>query len=304
MADIFLSEVAAGNDVVLRDPAVAPSAADTVAPTFTGSITASGQTSSGGTLAWPAASDDTAVAGYEYSTNDGGAYTSAGNVLTVTLSGLAASTSYPIRVRAFDAAGNRSTHLAATLTTSAAADTTAPTLTGSITVSSVTATSAGLAWPAATDNVAVTGYEYSTNGGTSYTSAGSALSVALSGLTASTTYPVRVRAFDAAGNRSAALSATLTTSAAANTTRTVTFELRLDAGTLAANLTGAMVSFHAASGPHVTGAALYQSSSETTDASGIISFTFTSSAIAVGASGLLAVLLPDGRHFLGLVQVS
>lgn len=70
-----------------------------------------------------------------------------------------------------------------------------------------------------------------------------------------------------------------------------------------ANLSGLMVSFHAAAGPHATGAALYQSSTETTDSSGRLSFTLPSESIAPGVSGLLAVLMPDGRHYLGIVPV-
>jgi len=96
------------------------SGADITAPTFTGTVTVSGQTSGSGVLTWPTASDDVAVTGYEYSLNDGSTYTSAGNVLTITVTGLTASTSYPVRVRAFDEAANRSTHLSATLTTTAA----------------------------------------------------------------------------------------------------------------------------------------------------------------------------------------
>lgn len=89
-------------------------------------------------------------------------------------------------------------------------DTTAPSLTGEIAISAVTTAGGTLSWSAATGDVA--GYEYSTDGGTSYISVGMAQSVVITGLQAATGYPVRARAFDAAGNRSAPpLAATLTT---------------------------------------------------------------------------------------------
>jgi len=93
----------------------------------------------------------------------------------------------------------------------ATSDTTAPVMAGVITVTNITTTAATLAFQAATDDVGVTGYEYSLNGGTSYVNAGLSRSLSVSTLTAGTTYQVRARAYDAAGNRSAPLSATFAT---------------------------------------------------------------------------------------------
>lgn len=56
---------------------------------------------------WAAATDDIAVTGYEVSIDGGGAI-NAGNVLIYHATGLSASTTYGLRVRAYDAAGNRS----------------------------------------------------------------------------------------------------------------------------------------------------------------------------------------------------
>jgi hypothetical protein len=100
-------------------------------------------------------------------------------------------------------AGGSATSNAATLTVNASADTTPPTLTGTLTVSALTATGYTLSWPAGTDNVAVTGYEYSLDGGTTWTSVGNVLTTNISGRTPGTTDQVAVRAFDASGNRSA-----------------------------------------------------------------------------------------------------
>ncbi|MEV4946372.1 glycosyl hydrolase family 8 [Streptomyces sp. NPDC053755] len=87
------------------------------------------------------------------------------------------------------------------------ADTVAPSAPGGLRTTASSSTSVSLAWNAATDNVAVTGYDVYRGGalvgsttGTSHTD---------TGLTASTPYGYTVKARDAAGNRSAA-SSTLT----------------------------------------------------------------------------------------------
>lgn len=92
-------------------------------------------------------------------------------------------------------------------------DAVAPVLSGEITFSAIGDTSASMLIPAASDNIGVTAYEYSTNGGASYTNNGASRNVTLSGLTASTQYQIRARARDAAGNTSAVLSAVLETTA-------------------------------------------------------------------------------------------
>jgi len=93
-----------------------------------------------------------------------------------------------------------------------AIDTTAPVMVGSITVSGITSSGFTLACDVATDAVGVAGYEYSIDGGTSYSLiANAARSVVVSGRPAGTAHPVRMRAFDAAGNRATPLSASVTT---------------------------------------------------------------------------------------------
>lgn len=98
-------------------------------------------------------------------------------------------------------------------------DVTPPTLVGSITVGLKTATSIAVTWPAGTDNVAVTSYEVSTNGGADWTDTEStATSRTFTGLTALTSYDIRVRAKDAAGNVSTpAISTTTSTYRAGDT---------------------------------------------------------------------------------------
>lgn len=138
------------------------------------------------------------------------------NTSTGALSGTptTAGVSAGIVIRATDATSATAQTNAFSITVSATADTTPPTLTGAITASAITQTTATLSWPAGTDNVAVVGYNYSLNGGTSYTPLGNVLTVNLTGLVAGTTYPLRVSARDGAGNVSTpVLTSSLTTTA-------------------------------------------------------------------------------------------
>jgi endonuclease I len=80
-------------------------------------------------------------------------------------------------------------------------DTQAPTTPTSLASTSKTSTSITLAWTASTDNVAVTGYDVYANSVLKTTVSG--VTATITGLTASTTYSIYVKAKDAAGNTSA-----------------------------------------------------------------------------------------------------
>lgn len=80
-------------------------------------------------------------------------------------------------------------------------DTTPPTVPTSVTASAITSTGFTLTWAASTDAVGVTGYEVQIDGVTYGTTTG-ATTIAVTGRTTATTYSVRVRARDAAGNYS------------------------------------------------------------------------------------------------------
>ncbi len=99
--------------------------------------------------------------------------------------------------------------LRASLADQSPADTTPPTLAGSIAVSAITQTSYSLAWPAATDDVGVTGYDLSLDGGATWATFVGMLGLEVVDRTAGTTEEVRVCARDAAGNLSAVLSASV-----------------------------------------------------------------------------------------------
>lgn len=185
------------------------------APVMVGSLAISGVTSSGFTATWSAATDDVAVTGYEYSIDGGATYADLGSAsqTTKTFTGLAASTTYQVMVRAYDADANRATPISAMATTLASADTTAPTMNGALTVSATTSSGFTVNWLAASDNVGVASYELSINGGTSYASVGNVLTSTQTGLADATSYQVRVRAVDISGNKSAPLSVVATTDA-------------------------------------------------------------------------------------------
>jgi hypothetical protein len=187
---------------------------DTIAPVMAGTLSSSAITTSGFTLSWSAASDNVAVTGYEVSTNGGSTYTNVGGVLTWTATGLTANTAYSCAVRAYDAANNKAAPITATVTTAQVADSTPPVMTGSLSTSSINQSGFTVSWSAATDNVGVTGYEVSVNGGSSYTDVGNVLTVTETNLAAGTTYQIAVRAYDAANNKATPLTTSVTTSAA------------------------------------------------------------------------------------------
>lgn len=103
-------------------------------------------------------------------------------------------------------------------------DTSAPALSGVVSVANITSNSATLTSPAGTDDVGVVGYEYRMNPTGGFTEiAGGARTVTVSGLTPSTQYQPQMQAFDAAGKRSMPISVStpFTTSAAPDITAPV-----------------------------------------------------------------------------------
>jgi Carbohydrate esterase, sialic acid-specific acetylesterase len=196
-------------------------ATDTVGPIWPQGavVSSSGVGTTGGTISWPTATDDSGVvAGYEYSANGGSDWTPAGTATSYTYSNvLTPGTTYQIRVRAYDPSGNRSQQISGTLTTALAADTTPPWFPAG---AAVTATATGpnsgtISYPAGADNIAVAGYEYSLNGG-AFIDVGNVLTKTLTGLASGASISVKVQAYDAAGNRSNPIVGTLKTPAASD----------------------------------------------------------------------------------------
>jgi len=188
---------------------------DTQAPTAPTNLASASITQTTFTLSWTASTDNVAVTGYDIYRN--GTLLASTTSTSYSVTGLTASTTYTFYVKAKDAAGNVSAASSTiSVTTSAAADTQAPTAPTSLASSNITETSVSLSWTASTDNVAVTGYDIYRNG--TLLASTTSTSYSVTGLTASTTYTFYVKAKDAAGNVSAASSTiSVTTSAATDT---------------------------------------------------------------------------------------
>ncbi len=154
-------------------------------------------------LAATASDPDGTVTRVEFLVNGNlaGTATAAPYTARVTLSAVGA---YTIAARAVDNAGASATSAAVTIqvtTQTPPPDTTPPSTPQGLQAAALSSTSVRLVWQASTDNAGVTGYEIERNGAV-LPQAVTATEFTDSGLTASTAYTYRVRARDAAGNRS------------------------------------------------------------------------------------------------------
>ena len=188
-------------------------AADTTPPTPPGNLTASHVRTTSVALAWTAATDNVGVTAYDVYQQGQLVKSVGGSTVSTTVTGLNANTSYGFYVNARDAAHNVSqASNTVTVTTPKSDDTTPPGKPGTPKVGKVTANTVALTWTAATDNVGVTGYfVYSTGKQVGQVTTNSAT---IDGLAPKTTYTFTVKAYDAAGNLSAASKAASTTTAA------------------------------------------------------------------------------------------
>ena len=204
---------------------------DSVPPTPPSNLTATATSNTTVLLNWAASTDNVGVAEYRIErclTSSCASYSQVGRTGATTFgdTGLTTSTSYTYRVRAVDAAGNRSSYSnTATVTTSAIPDTTPPTAPGNLAATASSNSAIGLTWTASTDNVGVTGYRIERCSGTGCSNfvqiatTSGATTFSDGGLTASTSYSYRVRAADDAGNLSAySNTASATTQAGSDTT--------------------------------------------------------------------------------------
>lgn len=195
------------------------SAADLTAPTAPTQSSTTSVSSTGFTSNWSAATDNVAVTGYKIDVATDVDFTSfvsgfrnldVGLVLTKPCTGLLPLTSYFVRVRAYDAAGNESVDSnVVQVTTTAPPDTTPPAVVVTLPPTSLGARSATLNWNVGIDNVAVTGYRLDVALDSTFTTyltgfnnlnVSNVTSYGLTSLDPSTGYWYRVRAYDAAGN--------------------------------------------------------------------------------------------------------
>jgi len=188
--------------------------ADITVPYWTGgSLTPSNLSATGVTLTWSGAADNKGVTGYQI-TDSGSVVATVYGETTCNLTNLTLDTEYNFKVQALDASGNISTDgPGVNVTTLAELDTVAPywTITGAseYTDNTISPTQTYFKWPAALDNVGVTGYNvYIKNppAAADYsvvaTVFGQTDCIITLPDTPGITYPVSVRAFDAAGNLS------------------------------------------------------------------------------------------------------
>lgn len=200
----------------------------------------------------------------------------------------------------------------------APADTTTPSAVTNLVAGTATTTSVPLTWTAATDNVAVTGYEYSTNG-TTWTSTGStSTSYTVTGLTANTSYTIQVRAFDAAGNKGTAASVTATTAAVAGPAPGTVLTSDSFTGADVASINGRATDI-ALGGSAMTWAgsgtlgisanALAQTSASPTGGSGSLAFTATENIqldfnLATMPSASIDIYLKAGATIAAIIRLS
>ena len=151
-------------------------------------------------MSWAAATDNVAVAGYYLYDGVSGDLLADSATSPVNLSGLTAG-SHSVYAKAYDAAGNVSWRSGTILFSVAdpTSDTQRPSTPGGLAVLALGIDSIDLAWDAATDNVAVVGYQVFDNDSGLILADVPASTHSLTGLAAGT-YNVYVKAYDAAGN--------------------------------------------------------------------------------------------------------
>jgi chitodextrinase len=172
--------------------------ADTTAPSTPANVHQTGATTSTISIAWNSSTDDVGVIGYDIFRN--GVFIQSQTGTTFTDTGRAVFTSYIYTITANDAANNAS-GLSQPLSAATAPDVAAPSVPDNLHATGSTISSISLAWTAATDNVAVTGYKIYRDGSLVGSSASPSFTDV--GLTVSTTYSYTVSAYDASNNQSA-----------------------------------------------------------------------------------------------------
>lgn len=169
---------------------------DSEAPTVPTNVIISNETTFSLDVSWTASTDNVGVTSYDIYV-DGNIATSVSST-SATINGLDSNTTYTIRVSAKDLADNASAQ-STPVNGTTLEDTQAPTVPTNITISNETDTAFTITWTASTDNTAVTGYDIYLDGNLEGSTT-TATTYGVSGLTASTTYAVTIRAKDAVGN--------------------------------------------------------------------------------------------------------
>ena len=195
-------------------PVSPPPSSDTTPPSAPSNFHVTSSTGTSVSVAWTASTDNVAVTSYALDAN--GVAKGSTAATSGTVSGLVCGTAYTLGVVASDAAGNVSTRVTVSGSTSVCGDTTPPSAPTNFHVTGSTGTSVSVAWTASTDNVAVTSYALDANGVAKGSTA--ATSGTVSGLVCGTTYTLGIVASDAAANKSTRVTVSGSTSVCGDTT--------------------------------------------------------------------------------------
>jgi hypothetical protein len=185
---------------------------DSQPPSAPGTLTATAISPTRIDLAWGAATDNVAVTGYRVERCQGAGCSNFAQIAAPTGTGtsysdttVTAGTSYAYRVRAVDSVPNLGPY--GNTASATTPDPQAPSAPGTLTATAISPTRIDLAWGAATDNVAVTGYRVERCQGAGCSSFAQIAALTGTGTTYSdtsvaggTSYSYRVRAVDAATN--------------------------------------------------------------------------------------------------------
>ncbi|RAR69334.1 YDG domain-containing protein, partial [Flavobacterium aciduliphilum] len=188
------------------------------APTITGITPGNGTLSVAFT---PGSNGGASITNYKYSINGGSSFVSAGSTSSpIVISGLTNGTTYSVQLVAVNNAGDGTSSSTVTATPMATAS--APTITG---ITSGDSQISIAFTPGSNNGSAITDYQYSLNGGSTFTSAATITSpIVVTELTNGTTYAVQIRAINGAGNGTAtsSVNATPRTTASAPTITGIT----------------------------------------------------------------------------------
>jgi chitodextrinase len=185
---------------------------DFEAPTAPSNLAATHWNGSAFTLTWSGATDNVMVTNYRVYRNGQllpaqwpipGVPNNPFPPLSYQVTNMPENTAVTFTVTAIDRAGNESAASASFSVTYVPKDTTAPTVPNGLIASNITTSGFRVTWNAATDNIAVTGYNVYRNGTYIATVPATTRNYTLSGLAANTTYSITVLAYDAVKNRSA-----------------------------------------------------------------------------------------------------
>ena len=180
----------------------APSPTPPTAPTIIGITSGNGQLA----VAFTAPSSGAPFSNYEYSINGGGAWTPHAPVVTsspLVITGLVNGTTYPVQIRAVNTAGSGAASATVNGTptgTPTPVPPTAPTI--SYIIPGNQSLFVSFAPPSSDGGAAITNYEYSTDGGTTWNRrapASTSSPISITGLVNGTTYAVCIRALNSAG---------------------------------------------------------------------------------------------------------